>query len=693
MYSCLKTCTALLFLASALPVQAQVDSRPANQHIEEINIIGRPIEKYRATDALTGTKTAALLEDLPISITIVPKQLIEDRSIIHLGEALDSVSGAQRKPGYGGTQNFGAFIRGFDSSYLTLRNGLRDPGFYTLRDTANIERFEVLKGPSSVLYGAVFPGGITHTVTKKPTDERIAIAEFSHSEHGYNQLRLDLGGPISDSFKYRINISEENSDSFRDHVENKSTFIAPVIQWDISDQLSWTLEGEFKQAEYTWDLGLPRHQVVLELPIERFLGQPDSKNTVKSSFVSSRLDLNLSQKWLLRQNISYSTTDGDYELRSAWGVSPDNRFARRAAFNTQESSESIILQHELMGQGLELGNVTHQFIAGLEYYQERVESNLPSQYLAPLDLFNPDYRTQPSGRVSMFFDSDDRTDTYAFYIQDLIELNSSLNLLVGGRYDYIDFDVEDRLNQKTTRNDSDEAFSPQVGIVYKPVEGTSLYASLGQSFRPNNGTKVDGTFLDPEQGKQLEAGIKQSLLNDSMFLTFSTYMIEKSNVATTDPVNTQYKVQVGEQKSKGAEIDIVGSLSSNWSLKVTGAYVNAAVEKDNRFKKGSDLPGVPRWSGSIWNKYEFQQGALDGLSMGFGIYSAEARQVSLPNQVWRVPSYTRFDAMAAYQYEQWYVQLNVKNLSNKKIYDLTSTSIMPQEPRTLLLSVKYDLAY
>lgn len=120
---------------------------------KQVIVVGKRIEEYRAVDALTGTKTGALLHDLHFSITVIPRQLIDDRGLTFLGEALDNVSGTQRRGGYGGTSNFGAFIRGFSSGSLTLRNGFRDMGFLTLRDTANVERYEVLKGPSSILYG------------------------------------------------------------------------------------------------------------------------------------------------------------------------------------------------------------------------------------------------------------------------------------------------------------------------------------------------------------------------------------------------------------------------------------------------------------------------------------------------------------------------------------------------------------
>ena len=164
----------------------------AQDSLDEVVVTGRKIEHYQATDALTGTKSNALLRDLPITVSVVPHQLIEDRAISRLGEALDNVAGAQRKQGYGGVENFGAYLRGFDSSFLTLRDGIRDYGFYTLRDPANVERFEVLKGPGSVLYGAVYPGGITNTITKKPVVKRVDAEEFDKLRADKKNVILDV---------------------------------------------------------------------------------------------------------------------------------------------------------------------------------------------------------------------------------------------------------------------------------------------------------------------------------------------------------------------------------------------------------------------------------------------------------------------------------------------------------------------
>ena len=329
---------------------AQVTSGDAGAtELETVVVIGRAIDHYSATDALTGTKTNALLRDLPVTVSVVPHQLVEDRAMLRLGEALDNVAGAQRKQGYGGVENFGAFLRGFDSSFLTLRNGIRDFGFYTLRDVANVERFEVLKGPSSVLYGAVYPGGITNTITKKPVAEPMAELRLTAGSEDRYRAEADLGGPISDSVFYRLNVAYEDLQSFRDQVGSDGYFLAPVVTWVASDRTSLTVEIEHKSSEYTWDLGLPRHPVSLTLPIERFLGEPDGINDVDSTYVNTRFEHELTEQWTFRQVLGHARTDGDYGLRSAWRVADDDRTAWRVAYDTWERSKTAVAQHELVG--------------------------------------------------------------------------------------------------------------------------------------------------------------------------------------------------------------------------------------------------------------------------------------------------------------------------------------------------------
>jgi iron complex outermembrane recepter protein len=680
--------TTLLLVCAQ--VAAQEADTGGSGDLDEVTVTGRRIENYLATDALTGTKSNALLRDLPISVSVVPHQLVEDRAITRLGEALDNVAGAQRKQGYGGVENFGAFLRGFDSSFLTLRNGIRDYGFYTLRDTANVERFEVLKGPGSVLYGAVYPGGITNTITKKPVAEPLADIGFSAGSHDHYRLEADLGGSLANSVFYRLNLGYEDSESFRDQTANNGLFIAPVMTWVISDRTSLTAEVEHKRSEYTWDLGLPRSPLSLQVPVERFLGEPDGINEVDSTYVNTRLEHQVSDSWKLRQVLGYAWTDGDYGLRSPFRIGADGRTVQRTAYDTWEKSETLVAQHEIVGDFATLG-AQHNLVAGIEYYETQQSYSFFLSGLAPIDLFAPVYGAQPQpGGFVLFSDQNDSKAVGAF-VQDLVSLGQSWKMLLGMRFDRVENSTTNLMSGQKTERAPDEAFSPQFGFVFQPDESTSLHVSYGESFLSLvSGRTASGEDLEPESGQQIEAGIRRLWLSGRLSSSLALYDIRRQNVSTPDPVTPTFRVQTAEQQSRGLEIEVAGELLPGWDLISSVSYIDAEVARDNTFAVGSRLPGAPRYSASLWSKYAFQSGALARLELGAGAYYVDKRAVALPNPAWELPSYVRFDAMAAYAFERWRLQLNIKNLADRKIYDLTSTSIMPQEPRSLLLRVGYS---
>jgi iron complex outermembrane recepter protein len=678
------------FLLASVPVAAQEADSGRAGDLEEVVVTGRQIEHYLATDALTGTKSNALLRDLPISVSVVPHQLVEDRANTRLGEALDNVAGAQRKQGYGGVENFGAFLRGFDASFLTLRNGIRDYGFYTLRDPANVERFEVLKGPGSVLYGAVYPGGITNTITKKPVAEPQADISFTAASHDQYRAEADLGGPLASSVFYRLNLAYEDSGSFRDHSSNEGVFVAPALTWMISDRTSLTAEVEHKRSEYTWDLGLPRSPLSLQVPIERFLGEPDGINDVQSSYVNSRLEHRVSDQWKLRQVLGYAWTDGDYALRSPFRIDPDGRTVRRTAYDTWEKSRTLVAQHELLGDFSALG-ARHNLVAGVEYYETQQSYSFFLSNLAPIDLFAPVYGAQPQpGGFVLFSDRNDSRAAGA-YVQDLVGLGQRWKMLLGMRFDRVENATTNLMSGRETERAPDEAVSPQLGFVFQPDDATSLHVSYGESFLSLvSGRTASGADLEPEKGEQIEAGVRRLWMGGRLSSSLALYDIRRQNVSTPDPVTPTFRVQTAEQQSRGVELEIAGSPLSGWDVISSASYIDAEVSRDNTFAVGSRLPGAPRYSASLWSKYALQAGALRGLELGAGIYYVDERAVALPNPTWQLPSYVRIDAMACYSFDRWRLQLNVKNLADRNIYDLTSTSIMPQEPRSALLRVGYS---
>jgi iron complex outermembrane receptor protein len=677
-------------LAASIAAAQTPASVEASGRLEEVTVTGRKIEHYLATDALTGTKSNALLRDLPVTVSVVPHDLVKDRGIVRLGEALDNVAGAQRKQGYGGVENFGAFLRGFDASFLTLRNGIRDYGFYTLRDTANVERFEVLKGPGSVLYGAVYPGGITNTITKKPVAEPRADISLEAGSYERYRAEADVGGSLTDSLYYRLNLAYEDAESFRDEIGNEGFFAAPVATWVISDRTSVTAEVEHKHSEYTWDLGLPRSPLSLQVPIGRFLGEPDGINKVDSTYVSGRLEHKLTDQWKVRQVLGYAWTDGDYRLRSPLSIATNGRTVNRTAYDTWEKSDTLVSQSEIVGDLAALG-VGHSLVGGIEYYETQQSYSFFLSSLAPIDLLSPVYGAQPApGGFVLFADQNDSKATGA-YVQDLVSFGEQWKMLVGARYDRVKNSTTNLLDGQAGKRAPDEAFSPQLGFVFQPDEATNLHVSYGESFLSvTSGRTASGADLEPESGQQLEIGARRLWSGGRLSTSLAIYHITRQNVSTPDPVTPTFRVQTAEQRSQGAELELAGTILPGWDIISSASYIDAEVTRDNTFGPGSRLPGAPRYSASLWTKYTLRTGLLAGLQFGGGAYYVDERAVALPNPAWMLPSYVRFDAMAAYGREKWRVQLNLKNLADREIYDLSSTSIMPQEPRSASLRLGYS---
>ncbi|WP_159647457.1 TonB-dependent siderophore receptor [Sphingorhabdus sp. 109] len=658
----------------------------------EILVTGRMVNDYVASDALTGTKNAALLMDTPSTVVVVSEELIEDRGLVRLDQALDTVSGAQPKAGYGGTQNFGTFLRGFDLGQVTLRDGFRDPGFYSLRNTANVERFEVLKGPASVLYGAINPGGIVNTITKQPKDEAHLDAVAILGSFDFYRAEIDAGTPLTQGINLRLNAAYEDSDSYRDLVESRSLFVAPAVSLQLGDKTRWLVRGEYTDSQFTWDIGLPRIANSLRVPVSRFLGEEDGINDVQSYFVSSLLEHDISSDWRIRQNISYSRTSGEYNLRSFYAVDADDRTVLRVAYDTDESQFGFIAQHEVIGD-FRLAGIRNQFAAGLEHYTTGQEFAFEFQNLDNIDLFTPVYGAVAGDQFAFpLFSSDNDRDGTALYAQNLMHLSDSFKLLAGIRQEWIDNRDYDRLADAETRNNSDKATSPQIGLLFQPAENTSLFGSYSSSFTPSSARQADGTFLDPETGEQFEIGWKQVWLNGRITLSLAGFEITKSNVATPDPDNPAFNVQSGKQRSRGVEMDIAANPVPGLAITFAAAHIDAEVTEDSRFLIGAALPGAPKWSGSLWSRYRFEQGPLDGFTFGLGLFYSGKREALLRTQAapadgFLLPSYTRLDAMVGYEKNGWRVQVNAGNLTNEKIYLLSGTALMPQASRNFAFRV------
>lgn len=668
---------------------------------EEVVVTGdRAGFRYFAPDATTATKLDVPLLDIPASILVVPRQLIEDKQIFRLNDLADYVSGVQSQSGYGGLSSQGYYFRGFETSFETLRNGFRDFGFLSPRDVSNVERVEFLKGPASVLYGGSFGSiaGVVNTVTKKPLDTPFHQVNMTFGSFSFYRPTIDITGPLTPdkSLLYRLNLAYENAGNYRDFVENESIFVAPALTWRIGPRTTFTVEMEYQNFNYVFDRGLLPDPVFLTLPRTRFLGEPGfNEAEIEALAVTYNFEHNFSDNWKFRQGFNINlVSNSQQNVRGSRFSDPlleeDGRtLPRRAEKEPDSDQKNYTLQNEIFGK-FNTGSIRHNLLFGLELSRYRFNYSFFRAAIAPLDIFNPVYGAQPGAFELAYPPEEYGSDNLGIYIQDLIELLPNLKLLAGIRFDTNDsfYRNEDR---STDLEQTDSGFSPRLGLVYQPTETTSLYFSWSNSFNPQFFSRNrTGEAFEPETGEQFEVGFKQEFFDKRLFLNLAFFQITKQNVLTTDPADSDFSIQSGEQKSRGIELDVIGQILPGWDIIATYAYTDAFVSEDNVLPVGETLVNAAKHRASLWTKYEIQTGDLRGLGFGVGFVFSDERPIGLPNLLF-LPSYVRADAALFYRRDNWRFALNFRNISNTKYQESQGNFyFIPAAPFSVYGTVSYQ---
>lgn len=669
------------------PQTNQADSetpaaQPSAQNDEPIELV------------VTGTRFEVPIQDTPQSIQVIPRQVLEDRGAVRLDEFTDNVSGVQRITGGDGLGSSGFIIRGFSDVYENLRNGFRSQGGFP-RDLANIDRIEVLKGPAAALYGGGFQSGIVNILTKKPLDEPRYEVKATVGSYDFYRGELDLTGPLVEnrSLLYRLNVAYQNQGSFRDFLNYKSFFVAPSLTWNISQRTSLSFDYEYLNTDYPDDETFRAEPEFLRISPKTYLGEPDlASERFTAHSLSLEFSHEFSDNWQYRLGFNTLWQDVFDEGATRSGrLQADRRTLNREFTRRTNDLENLTLRNEILGK-FNTGSVRHNLLFGVDYSRLEYAYTFSSAPIAPIDIFNPIYGARPTAALSLNSNEAYGDDTLGIYLQDIVEVLPSLKILAGVRFDNVNGFYEDRETNTSINEVSDSKFSPRFGIVYQPGDTTTLYASWSNSFTPQIfGRNSNGEQFKPVTSEQYEVGIRQEFLDQRLSANLALFQITRQNVATTDPNSSDpfARIQTGEQRSRGVELDINGEILPGWKMILTYAYTDAQVTEDNRIPVGDRLPNVPYNSASLWTTYEIQSGNLQGLGAGLGIVYVGDRQGGLPNTI-TIPSYVRTDAALFYRRRQFEARLNFKNLFDTNYYDATDgTSINPQEPFTLIGSFSY----
>lgn len=675
---------------------AEEAEAPQDVSSSEIVVLGQRGKDYKVDQLTTATRTGTDIMDVPQSIQFVPRDVIDDQQVLDLTSALRNVSGIQAGTD-AGNRSESFTIRGFRSSYYAVDSIMLSPAIETndsYRDLANIERLEVLKGPASVLYGRGDPGGLINLVTKQPKFERGMNMSVQVGSNNLVRGQADVTGPITDTLAVRVIGAAQTGETFRDIFEPfRRQFASGSFLWKPDDRTRVIASLTHTAQQSQVDRGIvatldAAGKLGVSLPRERFLGE--NWATMKSARYefNYRIEHDLTD-WLTVRQIGHYD-EGKLDL---FGINYGNSVAVNATTGARTITRNGVEQHEnnhnydaqadLVAR-FKTGSIGHTVVFGGEYVKSYRFRTFARATLSAINIDNPVYGARPGPFVPAA-DRLVRAKSWSAYAQDQIDVGESIKLLAGVRFDHAQ-----QSDFGTTQYASDDkAWSPRVGIVWKPVENVSLFADYTRSFQSKPEPTIDGKPIDPEKGKQYEAGIKADLFRGRLALTAAVYELTRENVTQQDPNNVGFNINAGVQRSRGAELDVSGSITSSLKIIANGAYTDAHVVSSTDYAAGNQLIGVPKWSGSVWATWEPRDGVLRNFGLGGGVFAASDRQGDLNNS-FSIGGYTRLDSSLWYKIaDKVRLSLNVKNIANA--YYMASVvsraQITPGEGRSFLLGL------
>lgn len=665
-----------------------------NQNImQDVTVTGIKVK------TATATKTLVQVQDIPQAISVIGQKEIREQAAFDLVTITRNISGLNLTGSYSGlgsSQFFNA--RGFDlNDAQNYRwNGMMIWNWGNNYED-NIERVEFLKGPTSILYGDVTPGGVLNFVTKKPLHEFMANVNFKTGSWGLVRPSLDITGPLTADgrLRYRLNTSFQYSNSFRDQVSMRKQFIAPVLTWDITPKLTFTAEATFRSSSNTDDAGLvsPDGSItgLNKLSPSLYLGEAQRRYRYSDQGYFATFNYQLNSAWRLKATGFYAHTIN--RPFGIWFDQPDTEgnFVRQQ-YGLYQKARNGTASIEANGTFF-TGTVKHNVLIGAEYQSSRHRyTNIGT--LSPLDISNvyqPVYGQLPTVEPaeSPYQPFVSLIERRGIYLQDQIAFfNDKLQVLMGLRAGatkqgnhYYQAELPGTDYEGYTDDViSKPIYTPRLGLVYKPWAWNSFYASWSKGYEINTAdifAQNFAEFMTPPAtiSTQLEVGSKASLLNDQLGLTLSLFEINKNNpfgYIYLDPVNPNYDeynvYYQGHHRSRGIEIEANGRLSKELSVTAGAAFTHTRVIDDPGYPAGNVLANVPKYTVNSWLNYEPAR-FLKGISFGTGIFYKDKFFSSLANNPkLQIPAAYTLDAAIGYRFKQVSAQLNVMNITNQVSY-------------------------
>jgi iron complex outermembrane recepter protein len=652
--------------------------------------------------------------DLPQSIVTIDRQVLENQQVSRMSDVLMNTNGVYIMGTAGGYQEEIAG-RGFAfGSNNTFKNGVRYfNGMMT--EMSNIERVEMMKGGSAILFGNVAAGGILNLVTKKPKFDFGGEIGLKVGSFGLLKPTFDIYNGIGKGEKaaFRLNGSYEKANSFREGVSSERFYVNPSLLFKLGKKTDILIETDYMQDERTPDFGagIVNYEIV-KLPREQFLGVAWSYFKSAQASATTTITHRFSDNWKLTFTGAYRNYNTDLfantRPNSGTLITKEGTWIRNIQRN--EVSENYYLTQLDLNGTFKTGNIGHQVLLGTDNDQFKT---LTTAY-APLNRYDTIniYGTKKYGVRTDIPNLTPATLTTApvsrigVYVQDLISLTAKLKILAGIRYSYQDTksDVFTYTTQKTASvTNFDGAFSPRLGLVFQPTQNTSLFSSYTNSFVLNTGVNIAGNALPPSIIDQYELGIKNELFKGRASANLTVYQIDNNNLAQTDltngNTNTTIKLLTGAVRSKGIELDITARPLSNLSFMAGYSYNETKYTRSNTFIVGSFLKYNPNHTANMSVHYRVETGKLKGLAFGaMGVYigqrfAGRPTRIQVVNDAYKLTElsdYTQIDGTVSYTFRNIVLRAKVGNVFDVLSYNVhDDNSVNPIVPRNYSATLSF----
>lgn len=639
------------------------------------------------------TKSNESAADSAQSITVITRDLMDSQQSQNLSDVLWNSAGVSANTyGRRGWDDF--IIRGQRASESVFADGLLvDTNNRVAQEVFGAERVEILKGPASVLFGQVQPGGLVNIVTKRPRPELFGELGLTVGNYGLRQVTADVGTPLKPDSKaaFRLNALAMNSDDATDHVWYRNRYVAPSLSLDFGHRTDFTILASHNERHYVRQQGLPVNGTLVSningvVPNSRFIGEP---NAAPYDGEQNRIGYALTHRfdsgWTVNQNLRYQTSSLTGTFVTAGTMAVNSQTLSRSATQQDFSGDAFGVDTNVQKSFAFTGH-QHTLTFGVDYRHSKEDRLQKTCRVAALNVYRPVYGAAVNCPASFSTDSTDTLNALGFYLRDQIRIVERWTVTGGLRYESARTASTNRLNATRTNSD-DNAVTGSAAVMYDLTQWARPYVSYSTSFLPNAGTDVNNASFKPEKGRQVEVGVKFDTPGKNGLLTLAAFDLVRKNVLTSDPVNTGYSVAVGEQRSRGFEAELTQDLGNGLSVMAAYAYIDGEVTEDTvAANVGKPLNAVPRHSFSLWTQYRFR-GALAGWWAGVGARGESAKRGYSFN--YTVPGYAVADLGFGYTASHWRAAFNVKNVFDKSYYagGLNNNVLPVGNPRVAMLNV------